>query len=300
MILDEITLYNTGARKILMAQNESRRQFLKKQVLLTGSLLLSTYLTSKSILTDPLYNNTSFGAGEPLQNNSQRIDEIKPQDLAIDISSRKRQFIIDHPIRDGDMSRKVALLTYDDWGNDEQLTSILDAFSRFPKSNATFFFCGAYLSNCTRSIERMVNEGHVIGCHSWEHVWMDTLTTSEINQSFGKFIKTLRQIIPGYQPEYFRMPYGGCKDPKKYYEVIEIAADWGLQHVYWSFYTEGKTPDGREIIKKNLAKGSIILCHMNYYFDILNTSWMLDYLEYRGYSAETLKTGLSPENYWNQ
>lgn len=299
MILDETALNNVGSGKIVMKKNESRRQFLKKAGLIAGSLFVSTYLASKSIVEDSLYYSEAYGDGDPLADGFREMEELEPQDLAIEVNSTKKQFLIDNPIRDGDMSRKVALLTYDDWGNDEQLTSILDAFSRFPKSKATFFFCGAYLFDCARSIERMVNEGHVIGCHGWEHVWMDTLTTNEINQLFGKFIKTLYQIIPGYQPEYFRMPYGGCRDPKKYQEVIEIAADWGLQHIYWSFYTEGRTPDGRGIIKKNLSKGSIILCHMNYYFDILNTSWMLDYLEYRGYSAETLKTGLSPESYWN-
>ncbi len=281
-----------------MTTNESRREFLKKAGFITGSILVSSYVIGKSIFSDPTFVydpniTSSFTIGD-----LDESDDLTPEDLSIETSSQKKQFLVSHPVRDGDQSRRVVLITYDDGGNEEQLSTILNAFSEYPNSHATFFFCGTYLKQSARIIECMISEGHTIGCHGWDHVWMDTLTVKEINQSFGKFIQTIRNIIPGYQVEYFRLPYGGCKDPQKYKDILAIAADWGLQHVYWSFYTEGKTPDGRRIIQKNLTKGSIILCHMNYYFDILNTRWMLHYLDYRGYSAETVKTGLSSQNYW--
>ncbi len=277
---------------------ESRRKFIKKMCSITSSFFLTGYVTSRSAFHSPLYYSEKDNYHDvTIREVSDKILD-EPSERGIDLSSSHKEFLWKNPIRDGDQARNVAMITYDDWGDDEQLSTILDSYRKHEQSKATFFFLGSQLVSCAKWIERLTADGHLIGCHGWDHVRMDSLSTKEINQSFGQFITTLRTIIPDYQLRYFRMPYGGCRDKNKDYEIYKIAADWGLQHVYWSFFTEGRTPAVRNIVKNYLQKGSIILCHMNYKYDIENTEWLLTYLEKRGFTAETLETGLSEKSYW--
>ena len=277
---------------------ESRRNFISKLFKVTTSILFSGYVISRSDSHSSTYYAKKYNYCDvSIRENCNESLNV-PIAHGIDLSASHKEFLWKNPIRDGDQARNVAMITYDDWGDDEQLSTILDSYRKHEQSKATFFFLGSQLASCAKWIERLAADGHLIGCHGWDHVRMDSLSTKEIDQSFGQFTHTLRTIIPGYQLHYFRMPYGGCRDKNRNCEICKIAADWGLQHVYWSFFTDGRKPVVRKIVMNNLQKGSIILCHMNYQYDIQNTDWLLTYLERRGFSAETVETGLSKKHYW--
>lgn len=217
-----------------------------------------------------------------------------PDDFGIHLDTGQQAWLVEHKVRDGDQSRKVAMLTYDDWASSTEFESILAAFRTTKSSKATFFINGHYLKDMAASVENAVAEGHLIGCHGWCHVNMGTYNEQEINATFAAFFNTMHDILPGYPIKFFRMPYGNTKDAEKDKVVLKIAADWGLQDIYWSFYTDGTKNNVKKIFKENIKPGSIVLCHMNYRYDLEHTPWMIDTLLNQGYTLEAVDTGIQP------
>lgn len=105
-----------------------------------------------------------------------------------------------------DEDLKVAFLTFDD-GPDENSNDILDILAN-RGVKATFFSNGRTDENATEIYQRIVNEGHVLGNHTWSH-----------NYSYYKDIDTFladidklneyQKEVTGVEPiKVFRFPGG--------------------------------------------------------------------------------------------
>lgn len=101
--------------------------------------------------------------------------------------------------------KRILALTYDD-GPSETLTPRLLDLLRQHKASATFFMLGRNAKQHPQLVDRVLQEGHAIGCHSDRHVhaWKAApwRTVADINAGY----ETLAPWVP--PNGMFRPPFG--------------------------------------------------------------------------------------------
>lgn len=213
-----------------------------------------------------------------------------------DVQEDEANFLVQHEILEGDTSRNVVMMTYDDSGSPEQIESILAAYRPYPDCKATFFYLGDKLERSAKSIEKIISEGHVLGSHFWNHSAMTKLSSDRIERWFDLNITTLEEIAPGYTMKYFRMPYGDGVGNER---ILTIAAQFGLQHVYWTMGSNGLIPETYQNVLWAVEPGSIVLSHMFRYYDYTQAGLIVDGLLENGFAIETVHTGKKPEDQYS-
>lgn len=224
---------------------------------------------------------------------SPTLYKSNPSLKADDVPEDEVNFLVQHEILEGDTSRNVVMMTYDDSGTPEQIESILSAYRPYPDCKATFFYLGDKLERSAKSIEKIVSEGHLLGSHFWNHSAMTKLSSDRIKRWFNLNITTLEEVVPGYTMKYFRMPYGDGVGNER---ILTIAAEFGLQHVYWTMGSNGLVPETYQKVLWAVDPGAIVLSHMFRYYDYTQADLIVDGLLEKGYSIETVHTGKKPED----
>jgi peptidoglycan-N-acetylglucosamine deacetylase len=150
-------------------------------------------------------------------------------------------------------------LTFDD-GPDPRFTEdVLDILNQY-NVPATFFLMGSRAIAYPEIVERMNNEGHVIGNHTYFHpnlVKEGDIATLE--REVTRTEDVLRDII-GYETSLFRAPYGFL-----YNELVEKLAEMQYSVIGWSVDSLDWQEDPPEVIASkvldNVQPGAIILMH---------------------------------------
>jgi peptidoglycan-N-acetylglucosamine deacetylase len=106
-----------------------------------------------------------------------------------------------------DSGEKVIALTFDD-GPDEQVTpQVLDLLKRV-HVKAAFFCVGSRILKNPALIERMDEEGHIVGNHSFSHhFFFDLFSAKRMEEELKKTGKLVERIIHK-RMHLFRPPYG--------------------------------------------------------------------------------------------
>jgi peptidoglycan/xylan/chitin deacetylase (PgdA/CDA1 family) len=201
-------------------------------------------------------------------------------------------FLAHHEVSHGDSSRPVILMTYDDGGRDAYVEMILQAYASL-NARATFFIPGFWMANHSKTAEDIVAHGHLLGCHSYNHTAFTGMTKDAINQDIDKFLKLADQVLPGYRIRYFRFPYGDRNQ-----DVRDIVAQWGMQSVMWDVESGGLTDSTYSAVVDHVSNGSLVLSHSSRYYDAKQAGQIVQELLKRGYSIETVATGMAPQDQW--
>lgn len=162
-----------------------------------------------------------------------------------------------------DTDEKVLYLTFDAGYENGCTEPILDALKKHNVS-ATFFVVGTYIESEPELIQRMVEDGHTVGNHTWHHP--DMAQISDID-SFREEITSVedayRDVTGQEMTKYYRPPQG------KYNETnLEMAKELGYKTFFWSLayvdWYEDDQPTKEEAFDKLLGRihpGAIVLLH---------------------------------------
>lgn len=112
--------------------------------------------------------------------------------------------------RYGDTSGKRISLTFDDGPDPKYSPLILDELAEL-KIPASFFVTGKNVVKHGDIAERMVNEGHVLANHTYNHVNFSTVGSQVGSQEIIQTQRAIRSST-GYETSFFRIPYGGDND----------------------------------------------------------------------------------------
>ena len=188
-------------------------------------------------------------------------------------------------------SDKVLYLTFDAGYENGNTAAILDALKKH-NAPATFFLVGNYLETSPDLVKRMVEEGHIVGNHTYHHPDMSKISTKEAFNKELTDLENLYQQVTG-QPmkKFYRPPQG------KYSESnLQMAQELGYSTFFWSLayvdWYEDKQPTHEEAFNKLLGRihpGAIVLLHSTSktngeILDELLTKW-----EEMGYRFGTLE-----------
>lgn len=191
---------------------------------------------------------------------------------------------------------KRIALTFDD-GPDLKWTPQILEILKERNIKATFFLVGKQAEAYPEMVQQIIDEGHLVGNHTWGHEKLTELNTKEVGHAIDRLSDLLFQIT-GQKISLFRAPYGAMSD-----KVQSVLDDKGYQLVGWTVDPRdwaGTSPDEMmNIVKKQAKPGGIVLMHSfgGKNSDLSNTveflPQLIDYLQEEGYTIVTVPE-LSP------
>lgn len=153
------------------------------------------------------------------------------------------------------------LLTFDQ-GYENGLTGqILDTLKE-KKVKAVFFVLKDYAERNPELVQRMIDEGHIVGNHSVSHYSMPELSDEQCAEEINGMQEYMKENF-GYEMTLFRPPMGEFSE-----QSLKTTEECGCKTMLWSFaYADWDTqdqPDPDEALKKlteRAHKGAIYLLH---------------------------------------
>jgi len=157
---------------------------------------------------------------------------------------------------------KVVYLTFDNGYEQGYTADVLNVLKKL-QVQATFFVTGHYAKSEPDLLKRMVEEGHVIGNHSYHHPDFTKMTKDEIKKELDSLESIVAENTSQKETVYLRPPRGTFNK-----QTIEWAEELGYVHVFWSLAFkdwEVKNQKGEqyafEQITSQIHPGAIILLH---------------------------------------
>lgn len=162
-----------------------------------------------------------------------------------------------------DTEDKVIYLTFDAGYENGNTAPILDALKKH-HAVGTFFVVGNFLETSPDLAKRMVEEGHIVGNHTYHHPDMSKISTKEEFQKELGDVETLFTEITGTEMSHFYRP------PQGKYSIanLDMAKEMGYTTFFWSLayvdWLQDQQPSKEEAFSKLLTRihpGAIVLLH---------------------------------------
>ena len=222
-------------------------------ILIIGSIVvINNKEDSIQTNSDVLLSNTKIEWGIKRGNNHEQPD----------LGNKNRQLIEKYNgMAMGDKESKNIYVTFDLGYEAGYTGKILDVLKENNVS-ATFFITAHYVNTASDLVQRMIDEGHIIGNHTVNHKSMPSLSEKELESEMMNLHKAIYEKF-GYEMRYMRPPKGEYSE-----RDLSICKNLGYTAVMWSFayadWDESKQPSQSEAIKKivyNIHNGEIMLLH---------------------------------------
>nr|WP_317412380.1 delta-lactam-biosynthetic de-N-acetylase [uncultured Solibaculum sp.] len=190
----------------------------------------------------------------------------------------------------GPSDQKVIYLTFDAGYENGYTPAILDTLKKH-NVKAAFFVVGNYIETSPDLVKRMVEEGHIVGNHTYHHPDMSKIADPTSFQKEMVSLEELYKNTTGQEmPKYYRPPQGKYSQSN-----LQMANEMGYKTVFWSlayvdWYVD-KQPTPEEAFQKLIPRihpGAVVLLHSTSktncdILDELLTKW-----EAEGYTFGTL------------
>lgn len=150
-------------------------------------------------------------------------------------------------------------MTYDDGPNNPNTKVVLD-FLAIYQMRATFFIVGRNIRGNEKILQRIHQDGHTIGNHSWSH---QNLGGRSQNIVFDEIQMTNRLIrdVTGVTPKLFRPPYGDMSQGMK----NSIRSNLGMKTIMWDIDTMDWSNRSPKIMHERtmsrIRPGAVVLMH---------------------------------------
>lgn len=128
----------------------------------------------------------------------------------------------------GDPNSKTLYLTFDSGYENGYTPKILDVLKK-EKVPATFFVTGHFLNSQPELVKQMVNEGHIIGNHSWHHPDFTAVSDERVREELNSVKLKTKELTGQKKMKYLRPPRGVFSE-----RTMLIAKEEGFTHVFWS------------------------------------------------------------------
>lgn len=178
-------------------------------------------------------------------------------------------------------NRPLAALTFDDGPSAEYTPRLLDGLKE-RNIKASFFLLGRNIPGNEEIVERMQEEGHLIGNHTYNHVQLSAISEAEAREEILKTNNIIYEITGNY-PQYMRPPFGSWK------KNLELCVE--MIPVFWNIDTmDWKSQDVSSILNIVFAEaedGAIILMHDEYETSVEAALQIADHLIKEGYEFVT-------------
>jgi len=185
----------------------------------------------------------------------------------------------------GDSEKKVCYLTFDCVYEFGCTADILNTLKE-KDVPAIFFVTLPYAKTEHELIERMINEGHMVGNHTANHPNLTSLTEQQFIKEIEDVENYLYENFPNIPAvTYMRPPEGATNE-----WALKLADKMGLRTVLWSFtYKDYDTnnqlnpADALEMLKVGLHNGCVYLLHAQSTTNAAVLGDLIDWIRGQGY-----------------
>ena len=163
----------------------------------------------------------------------------------------------------GDTEQKTIYLTFDAGYENGYTAAILDTLKKH-NVPACFFVVGNYIDSAPELVQRMVDEGHIVGNHTLHHPDMSAIADKEAFSAELTGLEEKFTALTG-QPmqKFYRPPQGKFSE-----ENLRQAQELGYTTVFWSlayvdWYTDNQPTEEHAFSKllPRIHNGAIVLLH---------------------------------------
>ncbi len=163
----------------------------------------------------------------------------------------------------GNTSKKVIYLTFDAGYENGCTEKILDTLKAH-NTPAAFFLVGNYIEKNPALVKRMVEDGHIVGNHTYHHWDMSKISDEATFRGELESLEELYTQVTGKTMEkYYRPPQGIYSE-----ENLKMAQDMGYHTVFWSLayvdWLNDDQPTKEQAFAKLLPRihdGAVVLLH---------------------------------------
>lgn len=162
----------------------------------------------------------------------------------------------------GNKEKKWIYLTFDNGYENGYTGQILDTLQE-EKVPATFFITGHYLKDQPELVKRMVNEGHIVGNHSYDHPDLTQVSDQRLKEELVKLEKAFYQFTGIKEMKYLRPPRGVFSE-----RTLALSRELGYYNVFWSLaFIDWQTDKQRgwqyayDNIVEQIHPGAVLLLH---------------------------------------
>ena len=177
-------------------------------------------------------------------------------------------------------------ITFDDGPSATQTPRLLKML-RERGIKATFFCCGQCVAQSPEIAKQIVEEGHEIANHSWNHPSLSKMSEAAVRDQLDRTHNVIKQTT-GVTPTLMRPPYGNFTVKQRAwanavwnYKIIL----WDVDTLDWKHHSPAKT---ESFTMAQTKKGSIILCHDIHKTTVDAMPATLDALRAKGFKFVTV------------
>lgn len=182
---------------------------------------------------------------------------------------------------------KKICLTFDEGYENGYTPQILDTLKQ-KKVKAIFFVTYDFASQNPDLIKRMIDEGHIVGNHSYRHYSMDEVSDEVAKEEVTYLHNYIKEKF-NYTMSYFRFPKGEFSE-----RSLQIVKNLGYKSVFWSFAYADWDPDNQTEetqafthICESTHPGAILLLHAVSKTNANILGKVIDDIQKQGYTFTT-------------
>ncbi len=183
-------------------------------------------------------------------------------------------------------NEKKFYFTFDEGWENGYTDDILDTL-KDKNVKAVFFVTKSYVKYNRSLVQRMIDEGHIVGHHSDKHI---NYGSSSLETVYNDFMSLHNYMLSEFQYEMtlFRYPEGSYNE-----QSLALINELGYKTLFWSFAyadwdvnSQKDESEALELLKKRTHNGAIYLLHCVSSTNANILGEYIDFLRSEGYSIE--------------
>ena len=178
---------------------------------------------------------------------------------------------------------KYIALTFDDGPRADTTGRLLDGLKE-RGAKATFFLIGSQIAGNAALVQRMRDEGHQVGSHTWSHARLQGQSCSVVSEEISRTDAALRSVL-GDGEYWVRPPYGQLDKCQESIFSVPLVK-WSVDPRDWEVKNADKDVAA---VLKNAQPGDIILMHDTVPASVDAALCIVDKLQTQGYHFVTVQ-----------
>ena len=186
-------------------------------------------------------------------------------------------------------NKKNIYITFDAGYDNGVMPKILDVLKE-KNVKSTFFVTGDFIKLEEELLLRIVDEGHIVGNHTWGHKDITTLSKDDLKLQLNKLEKAYYELTNKEMIKFFRPPSGQFNK-----EALTNLNDLGYHTFFWSIAYKDWLVDHQRgdnyaynNVMEQLHDGAIILMHTVSTDNLNSLPKIIDEIRAKGYEIKNL------------
>lgn len=253
------------------------------------AVILALILSLSGCVSIPTYESQEYTSYDELPSDAVNWGFVRQKGMKPDVMEKDVQKLEAYNGYFMDRTEPKALyLTFDEGYENGYTSKILDVLEE-KGVKAAFFVTGPYLESQTELVKRMIDDGHIVGNHTVNHINLPSESADKVKEELNNLNAKCEELY-GVTMKYMRPPEGAFSE-----KSLAVARDLGYKTILWSFAYKDwdvNNQKGYEYafnsVTPYLHDGAILLLHAVSSDNAEALGDIIDYARNEGYEFKSL------------